>query len=397
MGEIMPTPITSDLTFAIEESKKPLPYNVAGTTADQVAASSPPPKSIADFRARGGITNTVNQIRNNAIAEQRKQAVQKGYEKLLQGNTRAADAVYQAYSAKIKEAGGNPEEWIPPKDLFYDQQTGYFLPHKYYESVYIGSKKFEEDKVVKDKAAREQATNQSELDANTAFGQAITENPQMTKQEAMGKALEQGTVTSAMTSAADAMTDPTKAATGAKKLDLDWAKLRRQQNQDRLREMQIILSQSQNRAEAIRKAGEHIADAQKDVREAQERKRSLNALYSKALRGESVYMKIEGVDTKVTTEELNDMIRNAEVLENDTKASIDELKAMQKTNVLSPTRTNLKDASESITDKYTSPSPMSSPEPVPSAPVLKPTLSVTPKLINSSVTPKPVNDPLGIR
>jgi hypothetical protein len=392
----MPTPMTTDLTTAVNESKTPLPYNASGVTADDVIKNSPQPQSIAAFRARGGISNTVNQMRNNAIQEQREAAVKAGYEKLLQGNTRAADAVYQAYSAKIKGAGGNPEDWIPPKDLFYDPQTGYFLPHKYYEAVYVGSKKFQEDKLAKDKLAKEQAEKDAKIASNKQFGQMISENPSITKQDAMGKALSQGTVTTEMMTAAGAMNDSTKATNSAKKLDFEWAKLNRQKNSDRLREMQILLSQSQNRNESIRRAGEKIADVQKDLREIQQRRKELATLYNKAQRGESVYMKIDGADIKVSSEDLNEMVRNAEVLEIESKATIDDLKAMQKTNILSPVRTNVQAGAENITDDYgdkaPSPTPVTQPKPV-----IKPSLSVSPKPLNAASSPAPTNDPLGIR
>lgn len=390
----MPTPITTDLTTAVNESKSPLPYNATGVTADEVTANSPKPQSIAAFRARGGITNTVNQMRNNAVKEQREAAIKAGYEKLLQGNTRAADAVYQAYSAKIKKEGGTPEEWIPPKDLFYDPQTGYFLPHKYYEAVFVGSKKFEEHKAEQDKQAREQAAADAKVASNEQFGQMISDNPQMTKQEAMGSALSQGTVTPEMMTAAGAMNDPTKASGSAKKLDLEWAKLNRQKNSDRLREMQILLSQSQNRNEAIRKAGEKIADIQKDLREIQQRKKDLLVLYNKAQRGETVRMNIEGVDSRVSTEDLNEMVRNAELMEIESKGTIDDLKAMQKTNVLSPIRGNVQEGAEGVTDQYTAPSPAPVTKP---KPVITPSLSVSPKPISTTTSPSPTNDPLGLR
>lgn len=371
--------MTTDLTTAVNESKTPLPYNQTGITADEVTANSPKPQSIAAFRARGGITNTINQMRNNAIQEQREAAVKTGYEKLLQGNTRAADAVYQAYSAKIKEAGGNPEDWIPPKDLFYDPQTGYFLPHKYYEAVYVGAKKFEEDKLNKDKLLREQQEKDAKIASNKAFGQELSNNPDITRQEASAKALLQGTVTPEMMQAAGAQPDPTK--NSAKKLDLEWAKLKRQTNADRLREMQIILTQTQNRDEAIRKSGETITAAEKTLYGKDgivERKNNLTTLYKKAIRGETVRTEINGVEVKVSPEDLQEMIDNATLLEQETKRSIDDMKALRKSNIGSDTRINLKEGAEGVTKKYSTDTTVI-PQPMTSKPVITPKLSISPE------------------
>jgi hypothetical protein len=278
-------------------------------------------------------------------------------------------------------------------ELFFDKETGYFLPHKYYESVFVGAKKFEEEKLAQNKLAKEEQEKQAKINSNTAFGQEITANPAMTKQEAVGSALSKGMVTSEMMTAAGAMTDPNKKK-DPKQLELEWAKLRKSQNSDHLREMQILLTQNQKSSESIRRAGEKIADLENEIRkEVQPRKQNLKTLYAKAMRGERVRMDIDGVETAVTVEDLSEMMREVEGLEIDYKATIDELKAMQKTNIVTPVRTNVKDAAEDVTNKYSNPE-TTSPAPVTSTPSVKPTLSITPKPLSS---PKPQNDPLGIR
>jgi len=374
------TPITTDFSNAVNEGKQPLPYNQSGVSVNDVTANGPKPQSKAAFFARGGITNTINEMRNNAVKEQREAAIKQGYEKLLQGNTKAADAVYQAYSKRIQDMGGNPEDWIPPKELFYDPQTGYFLPHKYYEAVYVGAKKFEEDKLNRDKLSREEADKAAKIKSNQAFGQDIANNPQMTKQEGMASALQKGTVTPEMIQATNALSDPTK--NSAKKLDLDWAKLKRQINADRLREMQIVLTQEQNRNEAARKSGEKIAQAEKDLNGENgpiKRKKDLQILYNKAIRGEPVRTEINGVDIKVSAEDLFEMIEQAEQLVKDTQAAIEDMNTTRKKALGSDARLNLMDGADEITKKYQQPEPVSQPKP---KPVIKPSLSISPKPVN---------------
>jgi hypothetical protein len=214
----------------------------------------------------------------------------------------------------------------------------------------------------------------------------------MTRQEAVGSALSKGTVTPEMMQAAGAMNDPTKAKAAAVKMDLDWAKLHRQQNADRLREMSILLNQNYKDNSLSQKISDTVAEMESDQRDITKRKNELTTLYNKSARGERVRMQIEGVDTQVSSDDLNEMIANASKLESEMKSAIDEVKSKGKGNNLSPARINTRAGANKVTQKYEAPE--TSPAPVTSTPSVKPTLSITPKPLSS---PQPQNDPLGIR
>jgi hypothetical protein len=328
---------------ALTESKQPLPFSSEsiGVTAEQSLASQPMPKTIADFNARGGISSTYKNTYNNLVAQKRQKEVQKNYEKLLLGGEQAADAAYNDF---VKAYGDEIKGWIPPKDLFYDDKTGAFLPHKYYESMYVGKQKFLENKsgeskaqlekdkgqLEKDKFQVEKDKIQSPIDANKGFADTMNK-PDITQSQAYGEALKNGTVTPEMEKGIATLKNPNKA--DKTKDDIAWAKLKVQQGSQRLREMQILLTQEKGRGDANQKAMEKITDAKKDLREVQARQKEIQQMYNRALNGTPVMDKDGNM---LDASDLSDMLHNAEMTSNDVEQNIASLESLRKSRVLSP-------------------------------------------------------------
>jgi hypothetical protein len=345
----MPQPMT-ELQSAIDESKQPLPFSAGGqgVTATQSLSHQPMPKTIADFNARGGISNTFQETYNNIISQKRQRAIQKGFEKILQGGEAAADAAYNDY---VRVYGEEIKDWIPPKDLFYDDKTGAFLPYKYYESLVVGKNKYLDHK-------RKQDETKKAEEANKSFAPVLNE-PDISQSEAYSKALEQGTVTPEMRSGISTLNNPNKK--DKTKDDLAWAKLAVQKGNQRLAEMRILLTQEQNRSESNRKAAEKIADAQKDLREAKARQKELQTMYNRSVSGSPV---IDKDGNMLDAGDLSEMIRNADVTVNEIQQNINELESLRKSRALSPITEKVREkAGQSIGADMT---------PAPSAPVPKP-------------------------
>lgn len=125
---------------------EPLPFEtIAGPSAATVntpsQSQSQLPVTAGSFYARGGLTNTAKNIVNNITRDRQYRESQGKYEQLLAAGERGADNLY---NEAIQTYGDQIKNWIPPKIFFYDND-GVFMPHKYAQSVYLGLLKFEEN------------------------------------------------------------------------------------------------------------------------------------------------------------------------------------------------------------------------------------------------------------
>jgi hypothetical protein len=149
----MPTAAVPSTTITfMPTSKYP---NLEKTFPSQEPISQPIPmpayKSFAEKSVLGNAAN--QQVATQAAIDQQRRDAQKRmrgmYEQLLASGTKAADGIYKSAVETYKDDkdthGQGIDSWIPPKELFYDQETGQFLPHQYYQAVYTGVQKFRED------------------------------------------------------------------------------------------------------------------------------------------------------------------------------------------------------------------------------------------------------------
>ena len=123
-------------------------------------AAQQPPTSIADFYARGGLTNTarsaMQEIKSNQLMAKRKQVFQDLLRQGLQGAKR-----YRAEA--IKSYGPGVDAYIPPEDQWVDPQTGQFKGVDWYGKAVLGSQKYKEQQIAqeKEKNTEEHRTKQT--------------------------------------------------------------------------------------------------------------------------------------------------------------------------------------------------------------------------------------------
>jgi hypothetical protein len=135
-----------DLAKAQSDTKQPLPFQtITGPTLQSANQNPQQAPSSAEFFARGGLSNSVKQIANEVTGQNRIKVYQNAYERLLQMGEQGADLVYDD---AVKTYGEDVKEWIPPKMYFFDDK-GTFMPHKYAQSVYVGIQKFKENSLAK--------------------------------------------------------------------------------------------------------------------------------------------------------------------------------------------------------------------------------------------------------
>jgi len=130
-----------------------VPTTLAGAGGDQSvprvsaqamnqASAQQPPQTMFDFYNRGGLGATIDVATQQQAQKQGRAAMQKQYEDLLAKGEKAGDAIY---SSAVKKYGDGIKEYIPPKDLYYDQKSGEFDGHEYAKHVFIGIEKFRKD------------------------------------------------------------------------------------------------------------------------------------------------------------------------------------------------------------------------------------------------------------
>jgi hypothetical protein len=134
---------------------------VSGPTAESVnsgAANSP--RTFAEFTARGGIKNTLQQMRNSIKSIKIERNLLDANSRILAAGEKGADALY---ADTIATYGQGISEFIPKKSLYYDSD-GIFMPKQYVNAVYLGTQKFKEA----------QAQKETRMQAGTIIGNSMS-------------------------------------------------------------------------------------------------------------------------------------------------------------------------------------------------------------------------------
>lgn len=157
--------------IVLDETLQPQPTGMTAQSVNQAAATQMP-TSFSEFGARGGISNTAMQTVQNVRNYMNKKKLRNLYLQLLEAGKRGAEA---AYNDAVSTYGQEVSDWIPESDYFVDEE-GTFLPHKYYQALALGVRKFKQNKL------RQQETSQ----AGEIVSQAAT------PQEAVGGVMQAG-------------------------------------------------------------------------------------------------------------------------------------------------------------------------------------------------------------
>lgn len=108
-------------------------------SAESLAAT--PARSMAAFFMRGGLTADLTDAIQRVGMNRVRQNLDKEYQKLLlKQEAGAKDYINSA----VKKYGPGVQEYLPPIELFYDRQTGSFMPHEYYKAGYVGVEKYKD-------------------------------------------------------------------------------------------------------------------------------------------------------------------------------------------------------------------------------------------------------------
>jgi len=124
------------------EQQEQAPGLYLGPTAQDVPATQRPPTSQHEYYMRGGPVNTLASTVKNVADRRMRQGLKKKFEQLLARGEQGVDRVYEEAVEKYGQA--NVSEYVPPKELFRDPQTGQIDPYKYYEHMALGIKKLKE-------------------------------------------------------------------------------------------------------------------------------------------------------------------------------------------------------------------------------------------------------------
>jgi hypothetical protein len=137
--------------------------NSNGPTAATVNSQQRPIGSQFEFMARGGVGNTIKAGTQNYIKTIEYKNKLKAFEELVQQKEKGAQAAYQEAISSDPEL----KNWIPSPDLFMDDNTGAFMPLKYYESFNKGYQEYKKDKTQQE----ENKIAQAKLDATANYQQ----------------------------------------------------------------------------------------------------------------------------------------------------------------------------------------------------------------------------------
>jgi hypothetical protein len=149
---------TRELNDAGQELSTPTKYgSVSGPTAGSVLASQSAPQTQADFYAQGGLGNTVTEFAAGIEQKKRQKEYQRKYEELLEMGERGADMLIED---AVRSFPGIERE-LPPKEMFYDQATGAFMPHQFAKSVYEVTQAFRGAQDSAEKEAAEKAEQEA--------------------------------------------------------------------------------------------------------------------------------------------------------------------------------------------------------------------------------------------
>lgn len=132
-------------------SQEDLPFRTTGYDTEMVNSNFTPPKSRAEFYARGGIENTAKRVINRIAERKREREQIARYEEYLAAGERGAE---EAYREAVQIYGEEVKKYIPPVSLFYDEK-GIFLPHKYAQHAFLGMVKFLDEKEKRGQQAQE--------------------------------------------------------------------------------------------------------------------------------------------------------------------------------------------------------------------------------------------------
>lgn len=133
----------SQLKEATAESQQPPPFSVSGPSAQSINRNAATVATPAEFYTRGGLMNSAQDLVNSLVKTKRTNALKKAYEDYLSAGEAGGKALYQD---ALNTYGEDVKGYVPPPQLFYDEQTGSFLPHQYAQAVYVGSQKYLADK-----------------------------------------------------------------------------------------------------------------------------------------------------------------------------------------------------------------------------------------------------------
>jgi hypothetical protein len=132
-----------------------------GITANDVNSQNMTARDPFEFSMRGGITNTVAQAASGMTQQLKFQETKKRFEQLMQQQIDGAKQFYEQAKQKYQKQGDDITNWIPTPELFVDDQTGAFMPMKYYEAASKGIQEFEKNKTETNKAQADIAAHQS--------------------------------------------------------------------------------------------------------------------------------------------------------------------------------------------------------------------------------------------
>ncbi len=103
-----------------------------------------------NYFAGGGMSSTASEYAQRATTAIQQNQQRKIFESALKARIQGANA---AYEDAVKVYGDEISNWIPRPEMFSDDETGTFMPYKYYQAMATGIKEYKKQKLESDKAA----------------------------------------------------------------------------------------------------------------------------------------------------------------------------------------------------------------------------------------------------
>lgn len=97
------------------------------------------PNQMLDWLIRGGPKPEISNAYKNIMNKKIMRGMQAEFERIIAAREQGADELVRTAKKKYGDKIG---EYLPPKELFYDQATGQFMPYKYAQAVYVGTEEF---------------------------------------------------------------------------------------------------------------------------------------------------------------------------------------------------------------------------------------------------------------